>query len=65
MLDTKVLATSGERITMLDEEALASIVGGDWKSWVANKIGTILADCIGGGLDELIDAMQEGYEEAR
>ena len=65
MLDTGALATSGERITTLDEEALASIVGGDWKSWLANKVGTILVDCIGGGLDELIDAMQEGYEEAR
>jgi hypothetical protein len=65
MLDTSVLVTSGEHITMLDEEALASIVGGDWKTWIANKVGTLLTDCIFGGLDDLIDAAKEGYEDAR
>ena len=65
MLDTSVLATSGEPITMLDEEALASIVGGDWKTWLADKVGKLLTDCIFGGLDDLIDAAQEGYEDAR
>jgi hypothetical protein len=65
MLDMLALATSGEHISTLDEETLASIVGGDWKSWLANKIGTLLTDCIGGSLDDLIDAVQEGYEDAR
>jgi hypothetical protein len=65
MLDTIVLAGPGERITTLDEETLASIGGGDWKTWLANKLGTLLSDCVGDSLDDLIDAMQEGYEDAR
>jgi hypothetical protein len=66
MLITTALAASGEQIMALDEDALASVVGGDgWKEWLAKKIGELLFDCIAGGLDDLIDAAEEGYEDAR
>lgn len=66
MLDTQGLALDGGRITVLDEQTLASIGGGDgWKEWLAKKVGELLFDCIAGGLDDLIAAAEEGYEDAR
>lgn len=66
MLDMLALAGSGEHLTTLDDEALASVVGGeDWKTWLARKAAEVVVDCIFGGLDDLIDGIQEGYEDAR
>jgi hypothetical protein len=66
MLNSTVLAASGEHMTTLDDDALASVVGGDgWKEWLAKKIGELLFDCIAGGLDDLIAAAEEGYADAR
>lgn len=66
MLDTMTLAVDGERIVPLDAQALTSISGGDGiKEWLAKQIGTLLFDCIGGSLDTIISAAQEGYEDAR
>ena len=66
MLDTIALAGSGGHITTLDEETLASIVGGeDWKTWLLKKAAEVVVDCVFGGLDDLIDAIQEGYEDGR
>ena len=66
MLHSTALAAAGEHMITLDDDALASVVGGDgWKEWLAKKIGELVFDCIAGGLDDLIDAAQEGYEDAR
>ena len=66
MLDTHMLAVSGEYITLLDEQALASIAGGDGiKDWLTKKIGELLFDCLAGSLDTIISAAEEGYADSR
>ena len=66
MLDTMALAAPGEHMTALDDDALASIVGGDgFKDWFINKVGTLLFECLSGSIDSIIDAAKEGYEDAR
>lgn len=66
MLDIRTLALNGEQIAVLDDHALASIVGGDGiRDWLVKKIGELLFDCIAGGLDDLISAAEEGYADAR
>lgn len=66
MLHSTALAAAGEHMITLDDDALASVVGGDgWKEWLAKKIGELVFDCIAGGLDDLIGAAQEGYADAR
>jgi hypothetical protein len=66
MLDMLALAGSGEHITTLDDETLASVVGGeDWKTWLLRKAAEVVVDCVFGGLDDLIDGIQEGYEDGR
>lgn len=66
MLDTQLLAVDGGQITVLDEQTLASIDGGDgFKDWLIKKVGELLFDCIAGGLDDLIAAAEEGYADAR
>ncbi|HJU66981.1 MAG TPA: hypothetical protein VJ650_01955 [Gemmatimonadaceae bacterium] len=66
MLDTPMLAMSGEHITVLDEHALASIAGGDgFKDWLVKKVGELLFDCLTESLDTIIAAAEEGYEDAR
>ena len=66
MLNTQMLALDGEQIIPLDQQALASISGGDGiKEWLAKQIGTLLFDCISGSLDAIISAAEEGYEDAR
>jgi hypothetical protein len=65
MFDTHMLAANGEPITLLDEQTLASIVGGDGiKDWLAKQIGGLLFDCIADSLDTIIAAAKEGYEDA-
>lgn len=66
MLDNVTLTVDREHITLLDEQTLAGIVGGEGVlEWFAKKVGTLLFDCIAGDLDNLIDAIGEGYEEGR
>ena len=66
MLNTQMLALEGEQIVPLDQQAMASINGGDGiKEWLAKQIGTLLFDCISGSLDAIISAAEEGYEDAR
>ena len=66
MLNTQMLALEGEQIIPLDQQAMASISGGDGiKEWLAKQIGTLLFDCISGSLDAIISAAEEGYEDAR
>jgi hypothetical protein len=61
-----MLAANGEQITVLDDQALASIAGGDGiRDWFLKKVGELLFDCIAGGLDDLISAAEEGYADAR
>jgi hypothetical protein len=66
MLDIRMLAANGEQIAVLDDQALASIAGGDgFRDWLLKKFGELLFDCIAGGLDDLISAAEEGYADAR
>ena len=66
MLDTYMLAVHGDQVALLDEQALASITGGDGlKDWLYKKVGELLFDCLAGSLDTIIAAAEEGYDEAR
>jgi hypothetical protein len=66
MLDTRMLAFEGDQVTLLDQQTLASINGGEGiKEWLAKQIGSLLFDCISGSLDAIISAAEEGYEDAR
>ncbi len=66
MLDMHTLAVNGDEIALLDEQALASITGGDGvRDWLFKKVGELLFDCLTGSLDTIISAAQEGYEDAR
>jgi hypothetical protein len=66
MLDTMTPPADSGQLAVLDEQALCTISGGDGiKDWLAKQIGTLLFDCIGGSLDTIIAAAQEGYEDAR
>ena len=66
MLDTPMLAFEGEQVTPLDQEALASITGGEgFKEWLAKQVGSVLFDCIAGSLDAIIAAAEEGYADGR
>jgi hypothetical protein len=66
MLDTVALTFDREHITPLDEELLAGVAGGEGPlSWIADKVGALLFDCIAGGLDDLIAAAKEGYQDGR
>jgi hypothetical protein len=66
MLETSALTFDDEQMTPLDNEALAAIVGGEGPlSWLLKKVGELVFDCIAGGLDDLISAAKEGYEDGR
>ena len=66
MLDTRMLAFEGGQVTLLDQQTLASINGGEGiKEWLAKQIGSLLFDCISGSLDAIISAAEEGYDDAR
>jgi hypothetical protein len=66
MLDIRMLALNGEQIAVLDDQALASIAGGDGvRDWLVKKVGELLFDCLTGALDTIISAAEEGYEDAR
>jgi hypothetical protein len=60
------LAASGEQLTQLDDEALATIVGGEGPlARILGEIGRLLWSCVKDGLDDVISAAQEGYEDAQ
>jgi hypothetical protein len=66
MLDTMTVPVDSEHLVLLDEQALATVSGGEGiKDWLAKQIGGLLFDCIGDSLDTIISAAQEGYEDAR
>jgi hypothetical protein len=66
MLNNVALTLDREQIIPLDCEALAGIVGGDGAvEWFVKKVGELLFDCIAGDLDNLIDAIGEGYTDGR
>lgn len=66
MLGNDTLASSGEQLTQLDDDALAAIVGGLGPvSWFLKEVGKVLLDCLEGGLDAVISAAEEGYDDAR
>lgn len=66
MLDTSMLAFEGGHVTLLDQEELASVNGGEGiKDWLAKQIGSVLFDCIAGSLDAIIAAAEEGYADGR
>jgi len=66
MLDNDPLASPGEQLTELDDQALAAIVGGlvPW-SRILGEMVQVLWDCVKTGLDDVIDAAQEGYGDAQ
>jgi hypothetical protein len=60
------LAASGEHLTELDDEALAAIAGGFGPlSRILGEIASTVWDCLKEGLDDVISAAGEGYEDAR
>ena len=66
MLDTSMLAVEGDQVTLLDQETLASINGGEGiKEWLARQIGSVLFDCVASSLDAIIAAAEEGYADGR
>jgi hypothetical protein len=66
MLDNDTLASSGEQLTELDDHALAAIVGGLGPfSRILGELAKVLWDCVSAGLDDVIDAAQEGYGDAQ
>ena len=66
MHEYDTLAAPGEQLMELDEDVLSAIAGGDGPlSKIAQGIFTLLWDCIKTGLDDVIDAAEEGYADAR
>ena len=66
MLDNDTLASSGEQLTQLDDDALAAVVGGLGPlSRILGELARVLWDCVKTGLDDVIDAAEEGYGDAQ
>ena len=66
MLNDQARAHSGEQMIQLDEEQLAGIVGGLGPlSKVLGELASILWDCVKTGIDDVIDAAEEGYADNR
>jgi hypothetical protein len=67
MLYDYTLADSSEQLTSLDDDALATIVGGFGIPWgkIVGEIIEVLVDCVKEGLDDVISAAGEGYADAR
>jgi hypothetical protein len=62
----QMLAPHGGQMTVLDDEQLTDIVGGLGPlSRVFAEFVSILWDCVKTGIDDVIDAAQEGYEDNR
>ena len=66
MYENDTLAASGEQLMDLDEDVLSAIAAGDGPlSKIAQGIIDLLWGCIKTGLDDVIDAAEEGYADAR
>jgi hypothetical protein len=66
MHDNDMLAASGKHLTELDNEALAAIAGGFGPlSRIIGEVVTMLWDCVKEGLDDVISAAGEGYDDAQ
>jgi hypothetical protein len=66
MLENYMLAVKSGQVVLLDEQALASITGGDGiKDWLYKKVGELLFDCLAESLDTIIAAAEEGYADAQ
>jgi hypothetical protein len=66
MLDNYTLAAPGEQRTQLDDNTLATIVGGFGIPWEKLFQGATIAlwECLQEGLDNFISAAEEGYADA-
>lgn len=66
MFDKYALASSGEQLTPLDDDALAAVVGGEipWGK-IIGEVVDLLWECLKSGLDDVISAAGEGYGDAR
>jgi hypothetical protein len=60
-----MLAASGEHLMELDDTALSVIVGGDGIREILKEVVKLLWDCVSSGLDDVIDAAEEGYSDAQ
>ena len=58
-------APLGGHVTQLDDDALASVVGGGPLATFLREVGTLLWVCVKEGLDDVIAAAEEGYQDAR
>lgn len=66
MLYDNALARQGGQLIPLDDEALATISGGDGPLITAlREIGTLLWNCIKTGIDDVIAGAEEGYADAQ
>lgn len=66
MLSTAALTFDSEHMTPLDDAALAAIVGGDGPlGEIFKKLVEIVVDCLTSSIDVIIEAAEEGYEDAR
>jgi hypothetical protein len=67
MLDNYTVAASGEQLAQLDDDALAAIAGGFGIPWgtIVGEVVSLLWDCVKEGLDDVIEAAEEGYADAR
>ena len=66
MHNEHALAPVGGRITVLDDEQLTGIVGGFGPlSKIVGEFVSIVWDCLKTGIDDVIDAAKEGYEDNR
>ena len=56
---------TGEQLIELDDHALSAIGGEGPLGTFLREVGTILWNCVKTGLDDVIDAAEEGYSDAR
>jgi hypothetical protein len=66
MHNERALAAIGGQMIPLDEEQLAEIVGGLGPfGKILTEFATIFWDCLKTGIDDVIDAAKEGYDDNR
>ena len=66
MLNDQALAQSGGQMIQLNDDQLAGIVGGLGPlGRILGELGSVLWECVRTGIDDVIDAAKEGYEDNR
>lgn len=66
MLFDNALADQGGQLIPLDDEALATISGGDgWVISAVKEIGRLFWECVKTGIDDVIAGAEEGYADAQ